>query len=167
MGTGKTTRQSGTKLTASMAHFGSICRFNPDKFNAFSFSFVLDKTLQLEETPITNPIVHSPASPLFPYSLEVFHHNPVSVKLGNNLLADVVVYPLHPTVFSPRELLEKPFAGTSAFALEFASQIFEFSFDLLDFSGIKKLAVGSDCQVIDSDINAKNSVRTRAFDIKI
>jgi len=85
MGTRKTTRQTRTKLTASMADLRSVVRLNPNNFDSFSFSFVLDKALQLEETPIANPIVHSLSSPLFSYTFEVFHYNLVSIEIGNNV----------------------------------------------------------------------------------
>lgn len=158
MGTSKTTRQTRTNLTASMADLGSVVRFNPNNFNAFSFSFVLDKALQLEEAPITENPIHLPSFSLFPDAFEVFHYNLVSVEVGNNVFTYTMVYMLHPTSFSSRELLEKPLSGTSAFRLKFGTQILKFPFGLFYFSRIIKPAVRTDSEVVYSKVNAQNNV---------
>jgi len=158
MQTTKATIGTRTKMPASMADLGSIVRLDPDNFNAFVDSFVFDKALQLIEAPVTNPIVHNLSSSLFPYTLEVFHHNLVSIKLGNNVFTDVVVNPSHITSFSSAHLPEKSFSGTSAFGLQFTTQIFEFPFNLLDFRTIIEPAVRCDSEVVYSEVNAQNSV---------
>ena len=57
----KTTFGTRTKLTTPVADLGSIVRFNSIDNNSISFSFILDKRLQLIETPITNyPIINNP-----------------------------------------------------------------------------------------------------------
>ncbi len=158
MRTRKTTRKARTQLAALMADLGGMMGVNPDKFNAFPFSLILDKALQLKEAPIANPIVHYFPFSLFSYPLKVFHHNLVSIEFGNNIFTYVMVNPLHPTSFSPRKLLEKPFAGTSAFALKFGTQIFELSLDLLNFGRIIKPAARSNSKVIYSEVNAQNNI---------
>ena len=158
MRTRKTTRKAKTKSTALMADLGGMMGINPDKSNAFPFSLILDKALQLKEAPIANPIIHYFSFSLFSYPLKVFHYNPVSVEFGNNIFTYVMVNPLHPTSFSPRKFLEKPFAGTSAFALKFGTQIFELSLDLFDFSRIIKPAVRSNSKVIYSEVNTQNNI---------
>ena len=154
----KTTFKSSTQLTTSMADLGGIVRFDLINNNTFSFSFVLDKTLQLIETPIADPIVHSFASSLLSYTFEVFHNNLVSVKIRNNVLAYVVVNPSHPTSFSSAYLPKKTLGGKSAFTLKLGTQIFKFPLDLLDFSRIVKLAVRSDSKVVYSEVDAQNIV---------
>ena len=158
MRTRKTAAGTKSQVTAFMADLGSIVRLDSDNFNAFSFCFVLDKTLQLMETPVANPIVHSLSSACFPYSFKVLHHNPVAVEFRNNVFTDIMVYPLHPTSFSSGEFLEQPLAGTSAFSLKFGTQIFELPFGFFDFGGIIKPAGACDSEIVYSEINAKNSI---------
>ncbi len=158
MRTTKTTIGTRTKLTTSMADLGSIVRLNSNNFNSIHYSFILDKALQLKETPIANPIIHNLPSMLFSYSFKVFHNNLASVEVGNNIFTYVVVNPSHPTSFSSREFLKQSLAGTSAFGLKFTTQISEFPFNLFDFSRIIKPTVGSDSKVIYSEVNAQNTV---------
>ena len=153
-----TLRGTRTKLSTSMADLGSVVRFNPINNNPFSFSFVLDKALQLEEAPITENPVHLPAFSLFPDTFQVFHHNLVSIEIGNNVFAYTMVYVLHPTSFSSRELLEKPFSGASAFRLKFGTQILKFPLGSLNFSRIIKPTVRTDGEVVYSKVNAQNNV---------
>jgi hypothetical protein len=156
MGTRKTTRQTRTKLTTSMADLGSVVRLSPNNFNSSSFSFVSDKTLQLEETPIANPIVHSLSSSLFPYTFEVFHDYLVSIEVGNNIFTDIVVVPSHKPLLFSTQLLEKSSGTSCAFGLKFTTQVFELSFNLFDFTRIIKPAVRSDSEVVYSAIDAQN-----------
>ena len=157
MQTRKTTIGARTKLTASMADLGSVVRLNSNNFNSLLDSLILNKALQLIERPVVNPIVHNPSPTLLPYPFEVFHNNLVSVEVGNNIFTNVMINPLHPTSFSSAYLPEKTLGRKSAFTLKFGTQIFELSFDLLDFSRIIKPAVRSDSEVIYSEVNAKNS----------
>jgi hypothetical protein len=114
--------------------------------------------LQLEETPIANPIVHSFSSPLFPDTFQVFHYNLVSVEIGNNVFTDVVVYPSHESFFSSRGFFKQSLTGTSTFGLKFTTQILELPFSLLDFSRIIKPAVRTNSEVVYSKVNAQNNV---------
>jgi len=155
---GKTTFGTRTELTTPMADLGSVVRLNPDYFNTFSFSFVLDEALQLEETPVTQNPIKLLSSMLSPNTFQVFQNNLVSVKVENNILAYTMVHMLHPTSFSPREFLEQSLAGTSAFALKLGTQVFELPLDLLDFSRIIKPAVRTDGKVVYSEVNAQNYV---------
>ena len=153
-----TLRGTRTKLTAPMADLGSVIRFDLINNNTLSFSFVLDKVLQLEEAPVTNPIVHSFTSIYIPNPFKVFHNNLVSVKIGNNIFTYIVVNPSHPTSFSSREFSKQSLAGASAFSLKLGTQIFKFPFNLFDFSRIIKPSVGSDSKVIYSEVNTQNNV---------
>src|SRR3990167_1522798 len=152
MQTGETTKGTSTKLTTSMADLGSVVRLNPNNFNPSSFSFVSNERLQLKEAPITNPIVQSLSSPLFSYAFEVFHDYLVSIKAGNNVFTNTMVCVSHIPLLFSREHLEMPSGAWSAFSLKNRTQVFELPFDLLYFIGIIKLAVGSDCQVVYSEI---------------
>ena len=150
-----------TQLSTFGTELGSVVRSNLNKFNSFPFSFVLDETLQLEETPITYPIIHSPSEISSSNPLEIFHYNLASIKIINNLFADVMINPSHETTFFSRELFEKPSGTSSAFALEFTSQEFEFPFNLIDLRGVKELFVRSNSKIINPQVHTENSVRTR------
>ena len=158
----KRTTRTSTQLSTFGTDLGSIVRLDFNKFNAFSFSFVLDKTLQLEETPIANPIIHSNSSSGFSNTFEIFHNNFSSVKTVYNLLADVMICPSHKPLLFSRQLFQKSLGASSAFALEFTSQELEFPFNLLNLRGVEELSVRSDCEIMDSQVHTENSVRTTA-----
>ena len=153
----KTTFGTRTKLSASGTDLGSVVRFNPINRNSLLFSFVLDKALQLEETPITEYPIHSFSFSLFPDAFQVFHYNLVSVKIGNNIFTDTMVFMLHKPLLSTRDYFKQSLAGASAFNLKLGTQILKFPFDLLDFSRIIKPAVRCNGKVVYSEVNAQNS----------
>ena len=158
MATKTTLRKTRTELTAPVADLGSVVRFNPINNNSFSFSFVLNETLRLEETPITqNPIHFFPLS-LFPDAFQVFHHNLVSVKVGNNIFAYTAVDVLHPTSFPTTKLFKQSLSRPCAFRLKLGTQIFELPFGLLGLCRIIKPAVRTDGEVVYSEVNAQNNV---------
>lgn len=161
----KTTKGTRTNSATSMTDLRSVIRLNSNNLDAQSFSFVLDEVLQLIETPVANPIVHSFSSSDFPYSSEVFHNDFVSIKFGNNLFTYVVIYPLHPTVFSSTKLLKKSFSRSSAFSLKFGTQISKFPFNIFNIRGIEETVIRSDSKIIYSKVNTKNFFLQRAFSI--
>jgi len=122
------------------------------------YSFISDKALQLKEAPVANPIVHNPPSSLFPNAFEVFNYNLVSVEVGNNVFAYVVINPSHPTSFPTTKLFQQSLRRPCAFSLQFTTQILKLSFSSLDFSRIIKPAVRTDGKVIYSEVNAQNIV---------
>ena len=140
------------------ADLGSVVRLNLNKFNPFHLGFVLDKVLQLEKTPITNPIIHSSSEISFSNPLQVFHYDFVSTKSGNYFLANVMINPTHEPLLFPRNLLKQSSAGMSAFALEFTSQEFEFSFNLFNFGGLEKLFIGCNSEIINPQVHPKNLI---------
>jgi len=161
MDTNKRTTFTRTQLSTFGTDLGSIVRFDLNKFNSLSFSFVLDKTLQLKETPIANPIVHSPSEISSSNPFEVFHYNLVSIKLGNDCLADVMIYPSHKLSLFSSQLFEKSSGTSSAFALEFTSQEFEFPFNLFYLRGVEELFVRSDGKIMNPQVHTESSVQTR------
>jgi hypothetical protein len=168
MGTTETTRRTRTEPTTSVTDLACVIRLDLNNFNSFHFCFVFNKTLQLKERPVANPIIELLPSSDFSYSFEVFHNNLVSVEFGNNVFTDVVINPSHITSFSSANLLKKTLGGASAFGLKNRTQIFEFSFGLLDFGGIVKPAVACDGKIVYSKVNTKNSIlETRAADIDL
>lgn len=167
MWTTETTMQTRTEMPTAMADLRRISRINSDDFNPFHLCFVLDKFLELTETPVVYPIVHPSASILFTDSLEIFHYNLVAFEFGNNVLADVMIDSSHPTSFSARKLLQKSLTGTSAFRLEFATQVFKFPLDLLNLRRIIEAIVGRDRKIIYSEVNAKNRLRSTVTSINL
>ena len=143
MATGKATRGTRANLPASVADLGSVVRLNPNNFNPFSFSLVLDEFLQLIEAPVANPIIKPFSSPLLSYAFEIFHNDFVSIKAGNNLLTYAVVYPSHITSFPTTKLFQQSLSRPCAFSLKFSTNELKLPFNLLDLMRIEKLAVGS------------------------
>src|SRR3989344_7513435 len=164
----KKTFGTRAKISTLGAGLGSMEWIDLKYFNPFSDCLVSYEILQLEETPITQPVVHSFTSSQFSNPFKVLNHNGMSIKVIHDLLTDVVIAPSHKPFFSSRDAFQKPSAGTSAFTLKLGSQSFEFEFLLFDLFGIKELLVRSYSNIIYSDINAKNSVlEVRAFSIDI
>ena len=150
-----------TKISTFGTDLGSVVRFNPNNFNSISFSFILDEILQLEETPITNPIVHSLSSPNISDSFEVFQDNFASIKIVHNFLADAVINCSHKPSLPARDFLQQSLGRLCAFALQFIPQEYKFSLNLFDLRGMEELIVGSDSKIMDSQVHTENSVRTR------
>jgi len=147
-----------TQFTTIGTDLGGVVRFNPINNNSFSFSFVLDETLQLEKAPITENPIHSLASSLFPDTFQVFHNNLVSIEVGNNILAYTMVYILHPTSFPTTKLFKQSLSRPCAFRLKIGTQILELPFSSLDFSRIIKPTVRTNGEVVYSKVNAQNNV---------
>jgi hypothetical protein len=158
MRTTKTAFGTNTERTTSVAELGSVVRLDLNNFNTSHLGFVFNEPLQLVEAPVTYPIVHYSPSILFPDSFQVFHNYLASIKTGNNVFTDVVVYPSHITSFSSRDFLEQSLTGTSAFDLQSITQMFELPFDLFDFIGIIKPAVRTDGEVVYSEVNAQKGM---------
>ena len=164
----KKTFGTRAKISTLGAGLGSMEWIDLNYFNPFSDCLVSYEILQLEETPITQPVVHSFTLSQFSNSFKVLNHNGMSIKAIHDLLANVVIAPSHKPFFSSRDAFQKPSAGTSAFTLKLGSQSFEFEFCSFDAIGAEKLLVRSNSNIIYSDINAKNSVlEVRAFSIDI
>jgi hypothetical protein len=104
---------------------------------------------------------------LFPDTFQVFHNNLVSIKVGNNVFADVVINPSHITCFSSTNLPKKTLGGKSAFALEFTTQEFELPFSLLNFSRTKESVIRSDRKFVYSEVNTENKLRSVVYSIDL
>lgn len=127
-------------------------------FNSFSLSFIFNEILQLVKTPVANPIIHSLAKLPPPYSFEVFHNYLISFKIGNNLLAYVMIDPSHKPFLPARYFFKQSLGRYSAFGLKLSTQELEFPFNLFDFGRFKKLCIRSDRKIVYSKINAENPV---------
>lgn len=156
--TNKNVLGTSTQTTTLVAELGRVMRLDFNKQNASHHTFILDKGLQLEETPVTKHAIDFLPSTVIPDSFKVFHNNLVTRKPVNDTFADVVVYPSHVTVFSSTQLLKKSIGASSAFGLEFITQMFKFPLGLFDFSRIIEPAVRADGEVVYSEVDAQNTI---------
>ncbi len=157
MGTRKTTGFANAESATLVAQLRRESRLNPDYFNSSPLGFVLDEALKLEVAPVAYPIVHSLAKPSSPYSFEVFHHYLSTIKSGDYALADVVINPSHEPLLSATQLLKKPFGGASAFSLKNRTQMLKLPLNLLNLGGVEEPAVACDGEIVNSEVNAKNT----------
>lgn len=153
-----------TNLSALGTSLGSVGRFDIDDTLAEQFCLVFYETLQLEKTPIRNPAIQ-PFSPVFvPYSLQIFHNNSVSVG-ANNLFADIMVYPSHEPSFPARDFFEQSLCRPCAFGLNFTTQELEFSLDIFSLWDFEKSSVGTDSEIVDSQINSERGIAFGSWNI--
>ncbi len=155
----KKTPGTRTNIITSGTDLASIHGINLDYLYSINPGFIFNKSLELTETPVAKPVIHSLPSSNLSYSFEFFHDNLVSIKAGNNLLAYVMVNPSHkPSLFS-RNLLEKPSGRSCAFGLKLPSQMLEPEFFGFNLIGTKEFFIGSNSYVIDSNIDPNNGIR--------
>lgn len=152
-------------IMADTTFLRGIGGINIDYPATFSSGFVFDKALELPETPPMNPLVISCG---FPNVTDVFHHDNASIRNAINYsFAYVMVSPSHELSPSTRKLFEVSFGRFCAFSLEFANQSFMLNPETFDLFS-KKDFVACDCELVYSDIDAKNSILdVRDFDIDI
>jgi len=137
-----------------------------DKLNnfTFSFSFVLDKALQLKEAPVVEPSVKSLALADLADSLEIFHNNHIST--ADNILAHNMVVVPHKAFLSATQLPKKSFGRFCAFALQPFTQVVELSD--LGFWSFKENSLACNSEVVYSDINTNYFlVATRSSGVNI
>src|SRR3989344_5258662 len=157
MGTNKKTFGTRTNISTFGTGFRSMIRTDFNNSLTIHNPFIFNKSLELIEAPIMQPVIKFPSS-ISPYSFDILHYNSSFFTI-NNLFADVVVNPSHPTVFSSRNFLQKSFTGESAFRLKFSPQTLKHNFSSFNLLAVEKLLVGSNCNIVDSNINSKKSVK--------
>ncbi|MEK6828109.1 MAG: hypothetical protein AABX78_02055, partial [Nanoarchaeota archaeon] len=140
-----------------MAQLGCVCRLNSNHFQASPFGFVPDEVLKLRVAPVAYPVVHSLSKPSSPYSFEVFQHYLSTIKSRDNALADVVVNPSHEPLLSATQLPKKPLGGASAFSLKNRTQMLKLPLNLLNLRGVEEHAVTCDSEIVNPEVNAKNT----------
>jgi len=160
MRTRKATRRTRTQVSALVADLAGVLGPNLNDTDASHFGLVLDKELQLIKRPVAYPIIHPSSSLGLSYSFEVFHHYFTTVKVGDDVLADIVVHPSHPTSFPTAKLLQESLSRSCAFSLELSTQVPMLPFYLLNLTAIIKPAVRCDGEVVYSEINAQNTLRS-------
>src|SRR3989344_2078782 len=137
-----------------------ISWINHNDFTSFKSGFVFNKLSQLIEAPTIKPISLFSTNLTSSNAFYVFHNYCISyITRVYNSLADFVIALPHKTFLFSRNLLKKFSRTSSAFRLQSAPQISILRFNIFSLLGIKKLLVGSNCNVVYSEIYPKKSVR--------
>ena len=143
-------------VTAGRTLLRGVPGINGDNLLTYIFGFVSDKPLQFVERPVVQfPIKLCSTSLLHTDFRQIFKCKHGVGEL-NNMLRDTVVGISHKPSFSTRQLPEFPGSGSSAFGLEFRSEMCVFTTDILHSRRIKKCVVGTDCNVDNTPINPEN-----------
>ncbi len=157
---------SRTKFKAVTTGLGSKIRIDKNNSLSFSFSFILNETLQLVEAPTIKPSVQSLPHifvPTLSYSFKVLQYDCVSI--ADNFLAYFMINPTHITFLSPRDCFKLSLGRLCAFTLEFSPQVLVLhNLSLMTF---ENLAITTNSEIIYSDINTHNLVSTRIRGIDI
>ena len=145
-------------VTAGRTLLRGVPGINGDNLLTYIFGFVSDKPLQFVERPVVQfPIKLCSTSLLHTDFRQIFKCKHGVGEL-NNMLRDTVVGISHKPSFSTRQLPEFPGSGSSAFGLEFRSEMCVFTTDILHSRRIKKCVVGTDCNIDNSPINSENGL---------
>src|SRR3989344_3781389 len=138
-----------------------ISWINQHNLISVKLGFVFNKLSQLVKAPTIKPISLFSTNSAAPNAFDVFHNNCIPyITRVYNCFADFVIALSHKTFLFSRYLLEKFSRTLSAFRLQSAPQISILGFNVFGMLGIKKLLVGSNCNVVYSNIYPKKSVRT-------
>src|SRR3989344_5156621 len=160
------TMETGTlpdsvKASAFGTPLRGISWINQDNSISIKSGFVFNKSLQLIKAPTIKPVSLFSTNSATPNTFYVFHNYCISrINRVYNGLTDFVIALSHKTFLFSRYLLQKFSRTSSAFRLQSAPQIFILGFNVFSLLGIKKLLVGSNCNVVYSNIYPKKSVRT-------
>jgi len=158
-------------FTTVRTGLGGIVWINIDYPDTLTAGLVVDKSLQLVESPVVGQPVQNLAFSLtfdshsVPDSIEVFHNYTVSlIEWFNYSLAypmvDVGHKPSLPTTCS----FEFSSGRTSAFGLKLPSQPVEIS--KLSLNSLEELPIAGNCEVVDSDINT-NSLACATINVNV
>jgi len=118
--------------------------------------FVFREHLELSERPTAELSVESFSEFLGLLDREFFKDECV-VSAVNNRFADSMVYICNKPFFSSANFHEQSFCGTSAFTLQFLSEIEKLSLPSLEFFGSKKGIVRANCNFINSAVDTEHS----------
>lgn len=160
MRTTETTAKSNAEQSALVTELRGICGWDFINDDSFTLCLVGDERLQLEIAPVAYPIIHHSSTMLLADSFQVFHHYTTTIEGSDYPLAHVMVYPSHVTVFSTTQSSQEEFACSSAFDLKNMTQIFVLSLHAFDCALIIKPAVTCDGEVVYSEVDAQNTLRS-------
>ncbi len=157
-----TTEKRGTLTIAfvNMSTYRTLLRSIPgiDGNNLLTkiLGFIPDKLFQFKERPVIQlPIKFGSSSFLDADLRQVFKRECGKWRL-NNLLRDAMIDISHKPSFSTGQLLKFPFGRSSAFGLQFGSEMRKLRSGILHSRRIEKCVVGTDCNVDNTPINPKN-----------
>ncbi len=143
-------------VAAGRTFLRGVPGINGDNLLTYIFGFVSDKLFQFVERPVVQfPIKLCSTSFLHTDFRQIFECKH-GVRELNNMLRDTVVGISHKPSFSTRQLPQFTDAGTSAFGLQFSSEMCVFTTDILHSRRIKKCVVGTDCDVDNTPINSED-----------
>ena len=143
-------------VAAGRTFLRGVPGINGDNLLTYIFGFVSDKLFQFVERPVVQfPIKLCSTSLLHTDFRQIFECKH-GVRELNNMLRDTVVGISHKPSFSTRQLPQFTDAGTSAFGLQFSSEMCVFTTDILHSRRIKKCVVGTDCDVDNTPINSED-----------
>lgn len=149
----------GIPFTADRTGLAGVMRVNVDNPNTPTAGFIVDKILELPESPIIGQPIQSLASPPslngYPPSdpLKVFHHNTVStLKRLNYLLAYLVVHTSHKPCLPSAHSFKLPSGGRGAFGLKNPPQSIKSV--KLPLNSLKKSVVAGHRKIVYSNINS-------------
>ena len=165
MQTRNKTRMPDKFIMADRTLSGSVGRIDIDNPASLTQSLILNKALQLPESPLMNPFV---VFSILADERQIFHHNNASFPYRfYDAFADIVVSPCHKLSPSARHSFKFSFGRFCAFGLKPTNQIImQDSFALDLFS--KKHLGRCHSKLIYADINSKNSIlEARAFGIDV
>lgn len=140
-------------IMADRTLFGSVCRIDIDNPASVSGSLVVNKSLQLPESPLMNPFIVFSG---FPDVAQIFHHN-YRWNTTDDSLAYVMVSPCHEPLPSSREFSKMSLGRFSAFGLEFANQFIVLNPKCFDVFS-EEFSIRSDSKIVYSDINTENNL---------
>lgn len=127
-----------------------------DNLLTYIFGFIPDKLFQFIERPVVQfPVELGSTSFLHADFRQIFECEH-GIRELNNMLRDTMVSISHKPSFSTRQLPQFAGAGSSAFGLEFGSEMGAFATDILYSRRIKKCVVGTDSDVDNPPVNSKN-----------
>ncbi len=145
-------------VAAGRTFLRGVPGINGDNLLTYIFGFVSDKLFQFVERPVVQfPIELITATFLNTDLGEVFKCEYRRWGL-NNLLRDTMVDISHKPSFSTSQLPQFADTGSSAFRLEFGSEMRVFTTSILHSRRIKKCVVGTDCNIDNSPINSENGL---------
>lgn len=145
-------------VTTGRTLLRGITGINSDNLFTKIFCFVSDKLFQFVKRPVIQfPIELCSTSLLHTDFRQIFECKYRGWRL-DNMLRDTVVGISHKPSFSTRQLPQFADAGTSAFGLQFCSEIRKPCPRILHSRRIEKCVVGTDCNIYNTSVYSEDGL---------
>ena len=144
-------------VSTSRALLTGVPCVDVDNRFALGFGFVVDEPLELAERPVPEHLIELSSESFISSNSELFQCYCVE-WLGDYPICDLMIDIGHETFFSPGKFLEFSFGGSSAFGLEFTTQMLIFSLDLSNMIGTVELIIGKDRVVDNASIYSNDCI---------